>query len=114
MIHVAGLDAPGIGRCLSELIDDGCWLQIRIEVLAGRRKRCYWSHAGTRCAINPRVEWCHFGYLIDFIGAPDWTRTSDPRLRRPVLYPAELRAQFRETPECGASERVYSEPAWIY
>ena len=25
-------------------------------------------------------------------GAPGWTRTSDPRLRRPVLYPPELRA----------------------
>ncbi len=26
-------------------------------------------------------------------GAPDWIRTSDLRLRRPTLYPAELRAQ---------------------
>src|ERR1039458_3250620 len=26
------------------------------------------------------------------IGAPDWIRTSDPCLRRAVLYPAELRA----------------------
>ena len=26
-------------------------------------------------------------------GAPGWTRTSDPRLRRPVLYPTELRAR---------------------
>jgi hypothetical protein len=25
-------------------------------------------------------------------GAPDWIRTSDPWLRRPILYPAELRA----------------------
>ena len=25
-------------------------------------------------------------------GAPDWIRTSDPRLRRPMLYPTELRA----------------------
>ena len=25
-------------------------------------------------------------------GAPDWIRTSDPCLRRAVLYPAELRA----------------------
>ena len=26
-------------------------------------------------------------------GAPERIRTSDPRLRRPILYPAELRAQ---------------------
>jgi hypothetical protein len=26
-------------------------------------------------------------------GAPGRTRTCDPRLRRPMLYPAELRAQ---------------------
>src|SRR5688572_21951985 len=26
-------------------------------------------------------------------GAPDWIRTSDPCLRRAVLYPAELRAR---------------------
>ena len=25
-------------------------------------------------------------------GAPGWDRTNDPRLRRPVLYPTELRA----------------------
>ena len=27
------------------------------------------------------------------IGTPDRTRTCDPRLRRPMLYPAELRAR---------------------
>jgi hypothetical protein len=26
-------------------------------------------------------------------GTPYWIRTSDPRLRRPMLYPAELREQ---------------------
>src|SRR4051812_17834279 len=29
-------------------------------------------------------------------GAPDWVRTSDPCLRRAVLYPAELRARVRD------------------
>ena len=35
-------------------------------------------------------------------GAPGRTRTCDPRLRRPVLYPAELRAQSVESlaPDC--------------
>ncbi len=28
-------------------------------------------------------------------GAPYWTRTSDPQLRRLLLYPTELRAQRR-------------------
>ena len=28
-------------------------------------------------------------------GAPGWIRTSDPRFRRPMLYPAELRAHLR-------------------
>ena len=27
--------------------------------------------------------------------APDWTRTSDLRFRRPTLYPTELRARVR-------------------
>jgi hypothetical protein len=31
--------------------------------------------------------------LFQKIGAPDWIRTSDPCLRRAVLYPAELRAR---------------------
>ena len=35
----------------------------------------------------------------DLHGAPDWIRTSYPRLRRPVLYPNELRAR-------GASTRI--------
>ena len=29
------------------------------------------------------------------IGAPEWIRTTDRRLRRPVLYPAELRAHVK-------------------
>ena len=34
-------------------------------------------------------------------GAPDPTRTGDLRLRRPTLYPAELRARGRRLPERG-------------
>jgi hypothetical protein len=30
--------------------------------------------------------------VFDWYGAPGGTRTHDHRLRRPVLYPAELRA----------------------
>ena len=33
-------------------------------------------------------------YLIHVVsGALWWTRTTDPRFRKPMLYPAELRAQ---------------------
>jgi hypothetical protein len=33
--------------------------------------------------------------------APGWTRTSDPRLRRPVLYPPELRAHVENERRTG-------------
>ena len=31
-------------------------------------------------------------FVLFLLGAPDWIRTNDTRRRRPVLYPAELRA----------------------
>ena len=31
------------------------------------------------------------------VGAPDWIRTNDTRRRRPVLYPAGLRAHIYDT-----------------
>jgi hypothetical protein len=34
------------------------------------------------------INWIH---LVN--GALWWTRTTDPRFRKPMLYPAELRAQ---------------------
>ena len=33
-----------------------------------------------------------YGHHINRPGLPDWTRTSDPQLRRLMLYPTELRA----------------------
>jgi hypothetical protein len=39
------------------------------------------------------------GFPNDPAGTPGWTRTSDPRLRRPLLYPTELRA--RVSPNVG-------------
>ena len=33
------------------------------------------------------------GILLELgSGAPEWIRTTDPRLRRPMLYPTELQA----------------------
>ena len=34
-------------------------------------------------------------YLIDFIGDPGRIRTCDPQIRNLMLYPAELRGQFK-------------------
>jgi hypothetical protein len=42
-------------------------------------------------------------------GAPDRIRTCDPRLRRPVLYPTELRAQFIY---CSTSRKVPASHPW--
>jgi hypothetical protein len=35
-------------------------------------------------------------YLILLVGGPGKTRTSDLRFRKPLLYPAELRDQWRD------------------
>ena len=47
-------------------------------------------------------------------GAPEGTRTPDTRLRRPLLYPAELQAQIKLVR--GTMERVMgigpTQPAW--
>ena len=37
---------------------------------------------------------CKHPYLLGFIGATDWDRTSNLRLRRPTLYPIELQSQL--------------------
>jgi hypothetical protein len=44
------------------------------------------------CHDQPLDDIGHTGEEIRRNGAPDWIRTSDLRLRRPTLYPAELRA----------------------
>ena len=41
-------------------------------------------------------------YVGVLIGVPDWVRTSGHRLRRAVLYPAELRAHVFIVPKQGA------------
>ena len=48
----------------------------------------------TRKKIWPRRP---FPRLIDFNGAPERIRTSDPQIRSLVLYPAELRAPVTES-----------------
>ena len=39
-------------------------------------------------------------------GAPGWNRTSDPQLRRLMLYPTELRARAEETSPVYALDAV--------
>ena len=41
--------------------------------------------------------------------APDMNRTCNPRLRRPVLYPVELRAQILTEGECMPCRRGTSQ-----
>ena len=41
-----------------------------------------------------------------FIGAPEWNRTTDLWLRRPTLYPAELRAQIKGRSLSGLEQLV--------
>lgn len=48
IFRIDDLDPRGIARSLGELIDDGCWRQIRIEALSSRaRRRSDRSIAGT-------------------------------------------------------------------
>ena len=45
--------------------------------------------AVTTFSANPKK-------VSDLAGAPEWTRTTDRRLRRPLLYPTELRARMMD------------------
>ncbi len=56
------------------------------------RNRHYADLSKTRFKL---LNICHLIYSLSgykLNGAPERIRTSDPRLRRPMLYPAELRA----------------------
>gem|GEM_PF-1907746 len=53
----------------------------------------YLSAHSTKLRFN--VTDCGLDQAGDNNGAPGRTRTCDPRLRRPMLYPAELRALDR-------------------
>ncbi len=46
-----------------------------------------------RARRSLRMPWWCGGFASENIGAPGRTRTCGPRLRRPVLYPTELRAR---------------------
>ena len=50
--------------------------------------RCVSTHDNHATTMN------HIGYEHALYGAPGWNRTSDPQLRRLMLYPTELRARF--------------------
>ncbi len=50
---------------------------------------------------------------VDLIGLPDWNRTSDPQLRRLLLYPTELRTEMKKGLDerglfcfCGRGDRI--------
>ena len=51
--------------------------------------------SGVKLEGEDKAEWGKNVGGWDEDGAPDWSRTSDPWLRKPILYPAELRAHKR-------------------
>ncbi len=51
-----------------------------------------WSHSGHNSTITPNLA-TKKTLKIMKDGAPGAIRTRDPRLRRPLLYPAELRVR---------------------
>ena len=55
------------------------------------RRQHYWHNAASGPSVAPRRS---FRSAATRLGAPGRTRTCDPRLRRPMLYPAELRAHI--------------------
>src|SRR6266481_10114972 len=46
-----------------------------------------------RSCTDKNFRTVSFPAFCRVFGAPDWIRTSDPCLRRAILYPAELRAR---------------------
>src|SRR3954451_25103418 len=69
--------------------------------------------AGARASrgASRRTAWRSF--VAKRRSAPGRTRTCDPRLRRPVLYPTELRAHVERADDCtSAADRA--KRAWVF
>ncbi len=75
--------------------DSRTWPLLFTSYAPGRTRR----HGASRDIEHPQGA----NYLRPY--APGRTRTCDPRLRRPVLYPAELRALV------ASSARLRGDPA---
>ena len=78
-------------------VDDGTWTHDNRNHNPGLYQLSYAHHWGVivymRIDKHVNERFCHCGQdLPDSHGAPGRIRTCDPRLRRPLLYPAELRA----------------------
>ncbi len=82
-----------LNRQMRGLLNTSMYLTLR-AIAYGDIQNCFRQFCRTlRFEFLPT---CHLiyslaGYKLN--GAPERIRTSDPRLRRPLLYPAELRAQ---------------------
>ena len=76
---------------LSQISDPagGLWPCAELALLSNRRFYVCWRKNQTK-----KARWC--GPFL--FGAPARTRTWNPRLRRPVLYPVELRARMIRWP----------------
>ena len=62
----------------------------------------------------PRPRLCSDAGVAENIGRRGWTRTSDPQLRRLMLYPAELRARILDVSTGVASIRRNSRIASVW
>ena len=81
---------------------EGFLLKLCLLKLCLLKLSCWGIQWGGRWGLNPRPPESQSGALPTELrpplnrsisGAPDRNRTCNPRLRRPVLYPIELRAQ---------------------
>ena len=70
-----------------------CYLRFKYRPFVRAVRRFYqWTHKWTNKTEKAPTE---VETLLISYGAPGVTRTRDPRLRRPLLYPTELRVQGR-------------------
>jgi hypothetical protein len=71
------------------LVKDGRCLVPRGD-MAGKSNESAWRGVSRS---RGHLGQCRIAKVPDFIGDPGWIRTSDPQLRRLMLYPAELRGR---------------------
>ena len=96
------MGAPGTALRCEWATEDGVADGIRTHDNRNHNPGLYQLSYSHRCVdqngVGPRITCCAEPITVNLrgrlrqIGAPDRTRTCYPRLRRPVLYPIELRA----------------------